>query len=782
MAVINSGTTLTIGPNITIEGGYGTIGYSSLWTNVSESSVSFVNQGTIISNVAGGPINLDGGAWTNSGSIEASNGGSLNLLDTWSNSGSLSISGTGSLNLDGTWSSTSTITAAAGATVGLNGTVANTGNTLQLSGAATWNLSGTINGGTVALSNGAALSCQSGTLNGVTLDGNLNVTAVNRGSVTVTDGLTLNGTVTLGSASNYDALQFVGTQTLGGSGTVTLDTASNTLTAVAVINSGTTLTIGPNITIEGGYGTIGYSSLWTNVSESSVSFVNQGTIISNVAGGPINLDGGAWTNSGSIEATSGGTLTMSTAPTNLALGMLTGATWIVGANSTMSLDANITIDAANIILNGTGANFSSLSPLAEIASDGSLEILNGEAFTTAGNLDNAGTVDLSPGTLNVNGNYTQEAGGTFDVAVGGLTAGTQSGQIRVTNQASLNGGLDISLINSYTPPQGDSYAVLTFGSETGNFVAEFGLYFGGGEGFSPTFSPSSNPTALDLVVIAEAVGTQTTVQSSENPSNYGDTVTFTATVTPTVSTNLTPTGTVIFFDGVSDLGSATLVNGSATFATATVAGGLNSIVAQYNGDSNFSGSNSSPITQTVNPIASQTALQSSEDPSFYTESVTFTATVSSSSSAPGLATPSGQVEFLNGSTLLDTATLSGGTASFTTTALGVGANQQIEASYLGDTNYNPSNFTITQTVTSPSLATLGGEVYNDPNNSGTPVSGAGLSGWTVTLLSGPTPVATTTTDSSGDYSFTNVFPARTRSPSPSCRATPRRCRHRAALP
>ncbi len=77
----------------------------------------------------------------------------------------------------------------------------------------------------------------------------------------------------------------------------------------------------------------------------------------------------------------------------------------------------------------------------------------------------------------------------------------------MTKQATLNGSLSVSLISGYTPPSGDSYQVLTFASETGSFSAEFGLYFGGGEGFTPTFSPSTNPTALDLVVISELAST-----------------------------------------------------------------------------------------------------------------------------------------------------------------------------------------------------------------------------------------------------------------------------------
>ncbi len=108
---------------------------------------------------------------------------------------------------------------------------------------------------------------------------------------------------------------------------------------------------------------------------------------------------------------------------------------------------------------------------------------------------NAGTIDLSPGLLNMTGNYTQTSTGVLDIGVGGPGPGSQFGQLNVSGQATLNGGLDVNLTNGYTPPQGDSYQVVTFASENGNFSAENGLYLGGGEGFSPTFSPSTNPTA-----------------------------------------------------------------------------------------------------------------------------------------------------------------------------------------------------------------------------------------------------------------------------------------------
>ncbi len=124
---------------------------------------------------------------------------------------------------------------------------------------------------------------------------------------------------------------------------------------------------------------------------------------------------------------------------------------------------------------------------------------------------------------------------------------------------------------------------------------------------------------------------------------------------------------------------------------------------QYGGDNNFSGSTSTALMQTVSPSGSQTSLQSSENPSTYGDSITFTATVSPTSTTSGLATPTGQVEFFDGSTLLDTENSSGGTASYTTSSLSLGANQQIEAKYLGDSNYSPSNVTIPQTVNTPPL-------------------------------------------------------------------------------
>ncbi|MGO9809269.1 MAG: Ig-like domain repeat protein, partial [Isosphaeraceae bacterium] len=290
-----------------------------------------------------------------------------------------------------------------------------------------------------------------------------------------------------------------------------------------------------------------------------------------------------------------------------------------------------------------------------------------------------------------------------------------------------------------------------------DFAVETGLYFGGGEGFSPTY----DSTGLNLVVIPEMAGTTTTVASQLNPSSYGQSVTFTATVASTLSTGLTPTGTITFYDGASTLGTASLSGGTASFTTSALVAGSHSIIAQYAGDSNFSGSNSTPLTQIVNQDGSGTVVTSSLNPSTYGQSVILTASVSATS--PGGGTPTGTVTFYDGSTSLGSATLSNGTATLTTSALGA-RSHSITASYGGDTDFTGSTSTaITQTVnqdgstTAISSATVNPSVFGQSVTFTASVSaaapGSGTPMGIVTFYDGPTILGTAAL-SGGSASYT----------------------------
>jgi hypothetical protein len=97
-------------------------------------------------------------------------------------------------------------------------------------------------------------------------------------------------------------------------------------------------------------------------------------------------------------------------------------------------------------------------------------------------------------------------------------------------------------------------------------------------------------------VVSKAT-TTTTLASSLNPSNFGQSVTFTASVTPQFSG--TVKGSVTFYDGATALKTVSLYGGVAKFTTSTLASGSHNITATYNGSGSFIGSSAS-LTQTVN--------------------------------------------------------------------------------------------------------------------------------------------------------------------------------------
>jgi Bacterial Ig-like domain (group 3) len=164
-------------------------------------------------------------------------------------------------------------------------------------------------------------------------------------------------------------------------------------------------------------------------------------------------------------------------------------------------------------------------------------------------------------------------------------------------------------------------------------------------------------------------GTSTALSSSANPSNFGQSVTFTATVTESATGGSVPAGTVTFMDGTTDLGHSTLNNAAvATFSTTALSGGSNSITAVYGGDAESASSTSSAIIQVVNQASTSTTVTSSVNASVFGQSVTLTATVGS-----GAGTPTGTVAFEDGTTVLGTVSLgASGVATFSTNGLGVG--------------------------------------------------------------------------------------------------------------
>ncbi len=110
--------------------------------------------------------------------------------------------------------------------------------------------------------------------------------------------------------------------------------------------------------------------------------------------------------------------------------------------------------------------------------------------------------------------------------------------------------------------------------------------------------PVTATSTTNSFTVADPVATSTALATSASPSSYGQSVTFTATVSPT------PTGgTLQFYDNAVALGSplaVSVVNGTASYTTTLLAAGSHTaITATYNGHGVFLASSSADFSQEV---------------------------------------------------------------------------------------------------------------------------------------------------------------------------------------
>jgi autotransporter-associated beta strand protein len=222
---------------------------------------------------------------------------------------------------------------------------------------------------------------------------------------------------------------------------------------------------------------------------------------------------------------------------------------------------------------------------------------------------------------------------------------------------------------------------------------------------------SGNNNTLSPGQTVTPAPTTTSVTSNHNPSVFGQSVTFTAVVSASPSTQ-TPDGTLAWVIDGSQVASDTLVNGTDTFtiSTLSVSGSPHTVSVTYtpSASGNFTGSSGSLSGgQTVNKDQTTTTVSSSStnNTSSYGQTVTFTATVSANS--PGSGTASGTVNFYDNvqdaAHLLGTGTLNQNAASdrasYTTTALQLtGGSHTLFAVYQGDGSFVTSTGSLTQTV------------------------------------------------------------------------------------
>ena len=234
--------------------------------------------------------------------------------------------------------------------------------------------------------------------------------------------------------------------------------------------------------------------------------------------------------------------------------------------------------------------------------------LNGGTLGGNGSVHNliatGGTVapGNSPGTFTAN-NVTWNSSTTLASELNGTTAGSQYDQLIANGSVNL-GGATLALSTGFTPAAGDTFTILKNSGGaaiTGTFggLAEGSEFTMAGTDWQITYNGNGGHDVVLTALTSFTTSVGLTV--SPNPASTGEAVMLSATVTSAGPGS--PTGEVRFYDGATLLGSSEIIGDVAGFPINNLSAGAHSITAQYLGDSNFGGSTSAVVVETINAVS-----------------------------------------------------------------------------------------------------------------------------------------------------------------------------------
>jgi hypothetical protein len=94
--------------------------------------------------------------------------------------------------------------------------------------------------------------------------------------------------------------------------------------------------------------------------------------------------------------------------------------------------------------------------------------------TISANVTNAGVINVggsgTTGLLTINGDFLQTVSGSLNMENGGHKVGSDFDSLVTTGQATLEGTLNVTLINGFNPDPGDRFQVITAAGSSGNFA------------------------------------------------------------------------------------------------------------------------------------------------------------------------------------------------------------------------------------------------------------------------------------------------------------------------
>ena len=232
---------------------------------------------------------------------------------------------------------------------------------------------------------------------------------------------------------------------------------------------------------------------------------------------------------------------------------------------------------------------------------------------TAGDVNNDGRLDLVI-TNTTASNQTQtnvllgKGNGTFQNPAGAYPASVFVGSL-VLADFNNDGKQDLAEATTLYCQGGNcSLSAMTvfLGNGDGTFGTGVNYVSGATAATSVAVGDLNGDGNLDMVVTSTGVSHAGNgngapgILLGNNPSTANQPVTLTATMSASVRGSGTPTGTVMFKEGTTILGTAALNNGKANL-TVSFKAGTHKIKPIYSGDTNFNTFTGQAFTQTVNP-------------------------------------------------------------------------------------------------------------------------------------------------------------------------------------
>ncbi len=495
--------------------------------NIGNNTIGFTNQGVVDATSGTGKslvIQAAGSGAVNTGTFEASSGGTLDLRNNITNNGGTitALAGAG--------------TAAGGSVIVNNGAVV-TGGTINSLGTG-------VNAGSVTLL---------GTLNNLT---NASAMQISNNTVGFLEGNIVNtGSILVNSGGNLTILKIIGNVNLSGAGTLTL--SNNTNNYIEGASTGTEL-LSNSSTIQGS----------GNIGSGFMGLANNGLILANQPNSLVINASAGFTNSGTLQTAAGSLLNITGPFSNFSGTTLTGGKYAT-AGTLEFVGANIVTNAASINLMGPSgqivnqSNANALANFTTNASAGKFTLTSQNLTTSAGSFSNAGLISISTGStftvgnggnltlatnytqtagttvvdgtltsspssagiptvtlqggslfgqgtvadavkssgtvtpgdsitatgkLGITGAYTQAAAGALNISIGGSAPGTKFDQLNVTGSAVLSGTLNLKSINGFVPTVGSTFDILNATNLLGTFSTVTGTKINGSEHYVVTYS------------------------------------------------------------------------------------------------------------------------------------------------------------------------------------------------------------------------------------------------------------------------------------------------------